>query len=221
MIDTQQDKLVRHLHQLIVEARCYPKGSPERNGKLTEIIYLMQRSRRILRNSQLNQFDYEDVLSKTWLYFCRNLCEAETGRTCFNPEQANVFTWFNGYLSYRIRDRLQELAAERSDRIPPRIDPETGRAIDPTETIPDTTSTPLLIDEICQWLADRQKQLCRIHLRDRPAANAYFLILHRIVYGTPWRILAREFETTPSSLCNFYHQKCLPLLQQQVQADKG
>lgn len=203
--------IVQYLHQLIAEACSYPRGSLERNRKLTEIIFLMQNSGRISRNGQLNQFDYEDVLGKTWLYFCRNLCEAVTAQTSFDPERANVFTWFNSYLKYRICDRLKEIEEERNNQIQPQCDLK-GQSIDPITSIPYTSPTPRLIDEIHQWLEDNQISLSRIHLRDCSEANVYSLILHHLVFDISWPILAQKFQAPTSTLSNFYNKQCLPLL---------
>lgn len=213
----EQDEMVQDIHQLIAEACCHSKGSLERNKKLTEIMSLMQSSGRILRDGQLNQFDYEDVLSKTWLYFCRNLCEANTASRYFEPERANIFTWFNSYLSYRIIDRLNEIASESYQQIYPRFDPETGRLIDPIENIPAVSSTNLLIDEIRQWLEDNQKRFVHIYIRNNPNANVYIIILHRCIFDTSWKALSQQLHESSSTLSNFYRRKCLPLLMQWIE----
>lgn len=217
----EQDEIVQYIHQLIAEACCHSAGSLKRNKKLTEIMFLMQSSGKILRDSQLNQFDYEDVLSKTWLYFCRNLCEANTASRCFDPERANIFTWFNSYLSFRIRDRLKEIALENYQRIYPQSDPETGRLIDPITSIPDVSPTNSLIDKIRQWLESNQNTFARIHIRNNPEANVYTIILHHLIFDTSWQTLSQQLHESSPTLSNFYRRKCLPLLMQWMEEQEN
>lgn len=203
-IHMEQDE-IQYIHQLIAEACCHSNGSLERNKKLTKIISLMQTSGMITRNGQLTQFDYEEVLNMTWIYFCQNLHR-------FDSNQANVFTWFNSYLIFRIQDRLIKIAAEQRRRIYPQPEPETGRLIDPIERIPDASPTHSLVDEIHQWVESNQNKFVRIHIRNNPDANAYIIIQHRCILDTSWKDLEQQLHESSSTLSNFYKRRCLPLL---------
>ena len=65
----------------LVQAACqHPPGSRQRQKGLTQLIRLL--------NQQLwhtSDAYYPDALQQTWIYFCRNLCEATTGNA-YDPK---------------------------------------------------------------------------------------------------------------------------------------
>ena len=88
------DTLDKQLCQLVIETCYYPRSSLERQKGLNEIVWRIQQSGKLM--SCIGVPDYEDAIQQTWLYFCRNLCEATTG-DAYNPERASVITWLNAY----------------------------------------------------------------------------------------------------------------------------
>lgn len=82
------------LQQLIQTTCQHPPGSLQRRQGLNRIIAMIQRSRKLFRDAIP---DYEDALQQTWIYFCRNLCEAATGQA-YDPALGSVSTWLNAYL---------------------------------------------------------------------------------------------------------------------------
>lgn len=93
------------LRQLVVETCQQKIGSLDRQRGLTRIVRSIAKSGKLWKE---NTPDYEDALQQTWLYFCRNLCEATTGDR-YDPSRSSVTTWLNAYL----RRRLQDLYLQR------------------------------------------------------------------------------------------------------------
>src|SRR5437868_221110 len=87
----------RLLHML-TEACKHPPGSPERQKNLTKII-------RSVKNKlwKENTPYYQDALQQTWVYFCQNICEGNTGRP-YDPNRGGIVTWLNFYLKKRLHD---------------------------------------------------------------------------------------------------------------------
>ncbi len=66
--------LEERLHQLVIEACSHRVGSAERQRNLTRIIRLI--NNKLWRESTPY---YQDALQQTWVYFCQNICEGNTG----------------------------------------------------------------------------------------------------------------------------------------------
>ncbi|HEY9859034.1 MAG TPA: hypothetical protein V6D16_05985, partial [Candidatus Obscuribacterales bacterium] len=77
------DEIDQQLRQLVMAACGQPRGSLERQRALNQLIWQIQRSGKLLRGVGVP--DYEDALQQTWLYCCRNLCEALTGNA-YDPD---------------------------------------------------------------------------------------------------------------------------------------
>ena len=77
-------ELQETVENLIAEACSHPPGSLKRQTHLTQIIRLI--SNQLWRDQAPY---YQDALQQTWVYFCRNLCEATTG-FAYDPDKANV-----------------------------------------------------------------------------------------------------------------------------------
>jgi hypothetical protein len=92
--------LEEQLRQLVAETCRHSPGSIKRQQGLTQIIRLTSRSDKLWKD---HADYYEDALQQTWLYLCRNLCEAVTGQA-YDPEKSSIITWLNGYLKWRLQD---------------------------------------------------------------------------------------------------------------------
>jgi len=215
----KDENLDTHLSRLIQETCGQSPNTLERQRGLNQLVLLIQKSGKLYQDHQLLSIDYEDALQKTWLYFCRNLCEAVTAKNGpYDAEKGNIFTWLNAYLKKRILDA--HLASQQAKEmiVSPRLD-DQGNIIDPVENIPnpkpsDNRANKMFV-KIQQWLQSQEKRLSRIHLRDRPEINAYVLILRRLPpEETTWETLAQEWNISRSTLANFYQRRCLPLLQE-------
>jgi len=212
--NSQPNDLDEKLRQLVIETCGYPKGSLERQQGLTKIIVMMQKSGKLWRESgSVDLYQYEEALQKSWLYLCRNLCEAVTAKGPYNPDKARVTTWFNEYLKYRIKDIQKEFYSSNREMKHPQVDRDTGELIDPLENLPAPPENTLsMIEEIQQWLESNQQQLRRIHVRDRPDINCYVLISRYALVNTTWKTLAQEFGISIPTLSSFYQRQCLPLM---------
>lgn len=194
------EKLSQSITQLVKEACRYPPGSKERQKNLTQIIRLV--------NSRLWQENtpyYEDALQETWIYFCRNICKA------YDPDKANVVTWLNNYLKWRLKDGYITLQQQQHQTVSKQVE----RAVDPVDRLPARAEIPPLLEEIEQWAReDVQYKLRQTHLKNRPQITARDLILSRLPPETPWKELAARYDVAVGTLSSFYQRKCQPLLRE-------
>ena len=208
MIDLEQQ-----LAELVIETCQHPQGTIARQSELTSLIRLINRSQKLWKD---NSPYYEDALQQTWLYFCRNLCEATTAKSAYDSDRSNVITWMNAYLKYRLQDmyienhqqQLKSGLAERKDIDDAVINQVVDRIAAPVQSSD-------LLEQIRQWAKlDRTKVLRRTYIRDRADVNAQVLILKRLPPETNWQILSQEFSLPISTLSSFYQRKCIPLLKE-------
>ena len=153
--------------------------------------------------------DYEDAIQQTWLYFCRNLCEATTG-DAYNPERASVITWLNAYLKHRLQD-IRIKAASNAIAAYTHLS-DFDESLDPVNNIPAPPAPPPILSDILEWVELEGSLLRSIHLRDRPDINCQVLIQRRLPPETTWEELAKEFKVGISSLSTFYQRECFPRL---------
>jgi len=83
---------------LVAQACQHPAGSAQRQEILTKIIRLA--ANKLWKE---NTPYYQDALQQTWLYFCHNICEGNTGKP-YDPNRGSVLTWLNFYLKQRLHD---------------------------------------------------------------------------------------------------------------------
>ena len=202
------EKLTQPLSQLVREACKHPAGSRERQKNLTKIIRLV--------SSQLwqeNTVYYEDALQETWIYFCRNICEAESGKA-YDPNRASVVTWLNNYLKWRLKDSYLKHQRQKKQRVSTRLD-EEGKLIDPVDNLPARANVPPLLQEIEQWvLTDSQHKLRKVYLENYPQITAQRLILSRLPPEISWKKLSEEYGVAAGTLSSFYQRKCKPMLRE-------
>ncbi len=202
--------LDKRLAELITQTCSCPQDSLERQRGLNQLIWEIQQSGKLLRG--VGEPDYEDALQQTWLYLCRNLCEATTGDV-YDPERASVITWINDYLKWRLKDNRYKWHDMKSLRVQT-IMFEDDDCIDPVDHLMAPPSAPPIIDEIFDWLEKEKKILKRIYVRDRPDINCYDLIPRRLPPETAWEDLAVEFGVAVTTISNFYHRECRPRLKE-------
>ncbi len=194
----------------LVQATCqHPPGSPQRQKGLTQLIRLL--------NQQLwhtSDAYYADALQQTWIYFCRNLCEATTGRA-YDPEVASPVTWLNAYLKRRLQDfRIAEnqKRATTISRSSARVSSE-GDPVDPIDRLPAPPDIPPLLAQVRAWAnADADGTLASLHIAKHTKVTAKLLILKRLPPETPWKILSAEHDISIGTLSSFYQRQCLPKL---------
>lgn len=202
------DELDIKLLELVRQTCQQPKNSRERQRKLHQLIVAIQKSGRLLKASR-SISDIEDAYQKTWLYFCRNLCEACTTSNPFNPNDDDVISWVNRYLHFRIKDAVIKSGE------PPKVAPivgDDGKLLDPLELIPAPTQTPAILEEVKEWLQREAESLRRIHIQDRPDINCFMLIKLRLPPEKSWKDLSEELGVGIPTLSSFYQRKCLPRL---------
>ncbi|MDX2240014.1 MAG: sigma-70 family RNA polymerase sigma factor [Leptolyngbyaceae cyanobacterium bins.302] len=205
----ESSELDQRLLELVKEARSYSPKTRERRQKLNEIVALMQQSGRIWRGTVEHGdgvYDYQDALQKSWLYFCRNLCEVTTARDAYNPDKGSVINWFNAHLKFRLKPSKKKFQTVR-----PYIS-EDGELVDPVDRIPAPPEIPSMLEAVHEWLEREVEQLQQIHVRKRPDINCYVLIQHRLPPETSWEELAKKFDSPLSTLEVFYFRKCFPRL---------
>ncbi|GBO51592.1 hypothetical protein APA_556 [Pseudanabaena sp. lw0831] len=205
--------LEQQLKQLVTETCQHPHGSVARQRALTSLVRLINRSQKLWKDSSPY---YEDALQLTWLYFCRNLCEATTAKSAYDSDRSNVITWMNAYLKYRLQDmyienqqqQIKSGLEEREDSNNAVIDQAIDRIAAPVQS-------SNLLEQVREWVElDKTKVLQRTYVRDRADVNAQVLILKRLPPETNWQNLALEFSLPISTLSSFYQRKCIPLLKE-------
>ena len=202
------ERLSQSLSQLVQEACRHPPGSKERQKNLTKIIRLV--------NSQLWQENtpyYEDALQETWIYFCRNICEGESGKI-YDPHKASVVTWLNNYLKWRLKDSYIRIKKQRQQIVSTQVD-ENNKIIAPVDNLSARADIPPILEEIEKWAkTDPQNKLSKIYLENHPQITAQILILRRLPPETAWSKLAEEYGVAAGTLSSFYQRKCKPLLRE-------
>lgn len=207
------------LRLLVADACSHPAGSAARARRLTQIYRLVyNRSNKLW---QENVPYYNDALQQTWLFFCRNICEANTGRQ-YDPERANVITWLNVYLKRRLQDFDLQQQRENAKTEFPRTN-EEGQTFDPIDNLiaPEHSSeadSMLILKRVREWVeTDPDGFLQSVHIKNRPDVNCQVLIIRRLFEDTPWQQLVNEFNLPLSTLANFNKRKCLPRLRKFIE----
>jgi len=197
-----------HLRQLVAQSCQHPPRSLERRRGLNQLICAIAKSGKLWRE---NTSYYEDALQQTWLYLCRNLCEANTG-VQYDSQRSSVTTWLDRYLKKRLLDFRIEEQQQRQQRL---LSPLSGieQTTDPLENLAAPPDIRPILIEIRRLVAtDPDGELRQIHIKGRPDITSQVLILRRLPPKTDWKILAAEFNCSYSTLANFYQRQCLPRL---------
>jgi hypothetical protein len=199
--------LNRELQELVDKACSHPPGNAVRQKSLTEIIRRIQPQ--LWRD---NTPSYQDALQQTWLYFCRNICEATTGER-YNPDRASLITWLNYYLKRRLQDIQIDKDRDRSKFGSSSYQGANGETIDVIEQQPAPPDTPPILEDVKNWVeADADGTLRGTHIKGKPHINCQLLILQRLPPETPWKQLSADLGVGISTLSGFYERKCLPKL---------
>ncbi len=203
--------LQEQLPYLVAQACQHPAGSAQRQKNLTKIIRLA--ANKLWKE---NTPYYQDALQQTWLYFCHNICEGNTGKP-YDPNRSSVLTWLNFYLKQRLRDCYVNKQKETLTRVSTPLGQldsvQTNQNVDPIENIPANPDVPPLLEEIRSWAkTDPEGELRRIHIANHPEVTCQVLILRRLPPEVSWKNLAAEFNLSVSTLSSFYQRQCLPYL---------
>ncbi len=202
------DEFEERLRQLVGETCRHRFNSIERQQGLTQIVRMIVKSGKLWQEKA--PF-YEDALQQTWLYFCRNLCEAATGDK-YDPNRSSVITWLNAYLRRRLQDlhvqkhiQLKQTNALQIDAVD-----DMSNIIEALEAPPDI---PPILETTRQWIeTDPDGELRRTHIQGYPEVNCQFLLLQRLPPETSWEVLAVQFGLSVSTLSSFYRRQCIPRL---------
>jgi hypothetical protein len=173
---------------------------------LHRLIARIQISNKLWKETRISTEDYNDALQQTWFYLCRRI-------EAYDPNRAEVLTWINKYLQYRIQDIARQKARETRLQIAfPNSKPE--KPCQWIEHLPARPEIPPIFEEVLAWLELEKGCLQLTCLRDRPDINAYVVISCHILSRKTWKQLSQEFAVQPSTLRSFYRRKCLPFLLQ-------
>jgi len=205
---------LQRLTDLARVACQHPPGSRERKRAVHQLIREIQKSGKLWHESS---DIYDEALSKTWLYFSRNLCECEarTAKQAFNAELASVTHWLNVYLKRRLQDLRTEKMNDRRYLIWSQafFDPENPN--DPIANLQAPEDIPPLLEITKAWLeADTEPRLDEIHVKGRPEITARLLIQRRLPPEASWKEIGEEVDYASELLAAFYHRRCQPLLRE-------
>lgn len=202
------------LAQLVLATCAQPVGSPKRQRGMTQIV-------RALKGQLWHTHDpfYPDALQQTWVYFCRNLCEATTGKA-YDPAVAKLATWLNAYLKHRLQDFRIAEHQQRATRLSNTRLSNTGAhgdgdELDSVARLPAPADIPPWLDQVREWAEiDADSSLRSLHVGKHPAVTAQALILKRLPPETPWKALSAEYGISIGTLSSFYQRQCLTRLRQ-------
>lgn len=200
------------LKQWVAEACKYPPGSRQRQYYLTKVIRAVSKKLWQERTPY-----YEDAMQKTWVYFCRNVCEANSAKGKYDPTKSNVTTWLNNHLRFRLKDAKSQQSLEEQRRVSPyrrgSRTGERGELVDPIDQIPAPEPVPDLLSQVRAWIAaDPTGELRAKHIKGRPEITCQVLLLRRLPPETSWKDLSSEFGIAIPTLASFYQRQCVPQL---------
>lgn len=202
------DEIEQRLHQLVEETCRHKLNSIERRLGLNQIVRLVVKSGRLWKEKTPY---YEDALQQTWLYFCRNLCEAATGEK-YDPNRSSVTTWLNAYLRRRLQDFRVQIQSQLKQNVavPLQTVEDSSDTIEALEAPPDV---PPILETTRQWIeTDPDGDLRRTYIQGHPEVNCQVLLLERLPPETSWEDLAARFLLSVSTLSSFYRRQCIPRL---------
>ena len=206
---SQTGKLPEALFRLVQETCAEPPGSARRQRGLTKII-------RGLNGQLWHTYDpyYADALQQTWIYFCRNLCEAATADRAYDPQVAKLTTWLNAYLKRRLQDFQIAEIRHRQTTVSNTVRGKDGDgALDRIDSIPASPDIPPLLEHVRAWAeSDADGSLRAAHISKHPTVTAQLLILKRLPPETSWKTLAAEHSISIGTLSSFYQRQCLTRL---------
>lgn len=209
-MDSTEDK--SQLIRLIKETCQHPKGSPKRQRGLTQLIRLM--TPLLWRTTAAY---YPDALQQTWIYFCRNLCEATTAEKPYDPTVANPVTWLNAYLKRRLQDFQIAENRTRATTISQTAISTPDGPLDPIDRLPAPPDIPPWLEQVKRW-AENSPELDDTHIGEHPEITAKVLILKRLPPETPWKALSKEYGVSVGTLSSFYQRQCLKKLREYGQS---
>jgi hypothetical protein len=200
------DSLDQRLQELLAQACRYPAKTAERQKILTVFLSRVEASGKLWRGAGVPRDLYR-------LYLLNRI-------ESYDRDRASVMTWINFHLKHKIMDLQAKKPLEKktiawfSDENDP----------NPWESLPDLSSNPWnalvedktpppeqMIPRILAWL-ERDRNLRRVHMLDRPEVNGALLIAKRLPPPVPWEQLGQELKAKPAGLTNFYYKRCLPEL---------
>lgn len=201
------DGLEEQLRQLVTEACRHQAGSFERQKNLTRII-------RLITNKlyKKNTPYYQDALQQTWVYFCQNICEGNTGEQ-YDPTRGSVVTWLNAYLKRRLQDFYIDCQKQQARTVMGLVRRFESGDMNPVDNLEANPDIPPLLEDVRTWAqTDPQGELRRIYIESRPEVTCQVLIMRRLPPETTWKTLAAEFGLCVSTLSSFYQRQCMPRL---------
>ena len=199
------------LKQLVKETCQHSAGSPQRQRGLTQLI---RKITPLLWHTSAAY--YPDALQQTWIYFCRNLCEATTGRA-YDPDVANPVTWLNAYLKRRLQDFQIAENRTRATTVSQTAISTPDGTLDPIDRLPAPPDIPPWLEQVKRW-AESSPELSEVHISKHPNITAKALILKRLPPETPWKELAQEYGVSVGTLSSFYQRQCLKKLREYGQS---
>lgn len=204
------EKLSLDCHILYLRNQACQHGPRDlqRRVYLTQLVRCIERSGRLWTDPSPY---YEDALQMTWVYCCRNLCEACTSSSPHNQSRSSVITWLNAYLKWRLHDLAQEQYRKKA-QIELSSIPDSYSVWNASASRPEV---PPILEETKAWVKeDRQGLLRSLHLKNNPDITAQYLILKRLPPETSWQDLSNELRVSISTLSSFYRRNCLPSLRE-------
>lgn len=202
------DTFDQELRDLVAQACGCPLGSLERQERLTIVVQRIIDSGKLWKDSAPY---YRDILQKTWIYFCLNLCESKTGE-CYCPTKASVTTWLNAYLKWELHSARITTQKQQTRTAQVRTF-NSDESLDPVDLLEAPPDVPPILEIAQQWTEmDIDGELRRVHIQGHPKITCQLLILRRLPPEIGWKELSEELGLPTSTLSSFYQRQCVPRL---------
>ncbi len=200
-------------------ARCmgqFPPKHRRRRKLFDRMVKLIQDSKKLkAKPEELSEEQYQDALSRTWLYFSRNICEPPlTAKKAYDPDgPASPLTWLNRYLEKRLQHDWKDDKQAKFKIAQPFLSDEGWS--DPMELVADAPDAAIALERLRHWVeTDPGKKLKAISVIEaRPEITAQVVLRDRL--APEWlklREIAERYGIAPGTVGYFWTTKVKPLL---------
>ncbi|MEM9772163.1 MAG: hypothetical protein AAF889_11320 [Cyanobacteria bacterium P01_D01_bin.73] len=222
--DSSNSRFVHHsnidpIHGELREmARCaaqFPPNHPRRRKLFNRMVELIQDSKKLkAKPEELSEEQYQEALSRTWLYFSRNICEPPlTAKKAYDPDgPASPLTWLNRYLEKRLQHDWKDDKQAKFKIAQPFLSDEGW--VNPLDWVADAPDAAIALERLQKWVeTDPDGQLSAIASKKRPKITALLVLRH---YLPPEDLtldaIADLHQVPEGTIRSFWTTKVKPLL---------
>ncbi|MEQ8465743.1 MAG: hypothetical protein RIC07_19570 [Coleofasciculus sp. E1-EBD-02] len=209
--------------------------SSERRKAINRLLIALQQLPQLCKSSHPLYFE---ALDKTWEWVSENICT-------FQPKphlsiQRSLVNWINGYLRWRIKDLYQNSQSDQEYSLDVLINENDGNQTRWLDQLSETGFNPPKLSGLDAYLEERrreknrmiwqrfhnyvtedpEKRLQNCHPRQHPNCHCQYLCQQLLFQEPPEPLakISRELGVNYQTLNSHWKNRCLPLLQQILEA---